>query len=478
MRLSRVAVVGAGVAGQGAYALLEDAGVETQVFSQSHPQDSGFPVTVNQDPTLLAASIISFQPDTVVVSPGIPPHSPVLTALEEARIPVIGEVELAWRYLDKYGRVQGSEPKLLGITGTNGKTTTVGMTAAILRANGTPAVQAGNVGFPITKAVLDQPAIIIAELSSFQLETTSTMNPFAAVCLNAQEDHLDWHGNVEEYWSAKAQVYRGVTDSRLFFVDDPRCASMAEQASHADAARLIGLSFGSVTEGRVGVVEGRIVDHAFSDKPRVVADLTGIPLLVAAAQNDAGERDPLVRDALAATALALSCGATPAAVQQGLTDFVLDGHRGHQVGTQGGVVWINNSKATNTHAAASALQQWTGGKIVWIVGGQTKGQDLSGVIAQVRNRLRAAVIIGSNQKELAAVFADKAPQVPLAQVDGTGSRRRWMLQAVTEAAAFAEPGDAVMLAPAAASWDQFVDYKQRGEVFEQSVEQLLRQVGE
>ncbi|TQM83561.1 UDP-N-acetylmuramoylalanine--D-glutamate ligase [Saccharothrix saharensis] len=381
--------------------------------------------------------------DLVVTSPGWRPSSPLLAAATAAGIEVIGEVELAWRM----GLELADPPTWLAVTGTNGKTTTVGMLESILRAAGIDAVACGNVGLPVVDALLAGRRVLAVELSSFQLHWSPSVRPFAGVLLNLAEDHLDWHGTFEAYAAAKAGVLTG--EVAVGGVDD---LVVAELLAAAPAAAHVGFTLGSPEEGQLGVLDGQLVDRAFGPSDEV--------LLPVADVHPGGP--PGIADALAAAALARAHGVSAAAVAQGLRDFTPGAHRAVLVATVDGVSYVNDSKATNPHAAAASLRSHE--SVVWLAGGLLKGASVDELVREEGDRLRGAVLIGADRSVIAAALARHVPSVPVVVLD-EGS----MADAVREACALAEPGDAVVLAPAAASMDMFTDYAHRGQAFTDAV---------
>ncbi len=474
-RERRAAVIGAGVAGQAAWRALSKAGYAVRLFAQSGAPVGELPLTVEADPKALAREVAAFSPDFVVVSPGVPPSSPLLKQIGSAGLPLVGEVELAWQL-----RPSQKPGDWLAVTGTNGKTTTVGMTEKILQAGEVQGLQAGNVGYPLTDAVSENPEVVVAELSSFQLATSRSIRPLASICLNVDTDHLDWHGDREHYVQAKGAVYWGTVRARLYFGDEDEVRLLAEGAVGAETSQLVALTFGTVRDGEVGVQDGKIIDRAFSAVPRQVADLRQIQLLAQTGLQDDGRFNPLVRDALAASALALAAGAQPRDVSAGLAAYTPATHRRMEIGRGGGVSWVNDSKATNLHAAAASLASVTEGKAVWIVGGQTKGQDLRPLIRKATadgGNLRAAVVIGAEQNELLRLFQQEAPELTVVSVPGQAPNSEWMDRVVDACAWLALPGDTILLAPAAASWDQFKNYEERGQCFVDAVNKRFPSLG-
>ncbi|WP_227712861.1 UDP-N-acetylmuramoyl-L-alanine--D-glutamate ligase [Nanchangia anserum] len=404
--------------------------------------------------------------DVVIVSPGIAPSQPLHAAALSAKAHVWSEVELAWRY-----QQQSAHPQRpwLAITGTNGKTTTVAMTAAILEAAGwhTPAV--GNVGDPIITAVAEDNADALAvELSSFQLASTHSLRPHAAVCLNVAEDHLDWHGSVEDYVAAKARVYRGTRLACVYNRDEPRTIDMVADADVSEGARAIGFTRGIPGLSEIGVVEDVVCDRAYIANRRTharelatFADLAHLGGEVPAATT--------LSDALAAAALACSLDIPADAVARGLRAFSPASHRRAVVSHATGVTWIDDSKATNAHAALASLSGCPPRSVVWIAGGDAKGQDFADLVAQVAPSLRGVVLIGVDRTPLREALARHGGGVPVMELE---DHPEIMTSAVNEAVALSLPGDQVILAPACASWDQFANYRARGEAFAAAVRGL------
>lgn len=410
--------------------------------------------------------------DLVVTSPGWRPDSPVLAGARAAGIPVIGEVELAWR-------VRGAnDARWLVVTGTNGKTTTTSMLAAMLRAGGLRARTCGNIGDPLLEAVLDPELDVLAiELSSFQLHWELSMGAHAAVVLNLADDHLDWHGGADAYRADKGRAYHGVERACVYNVDDPATRALVEAADVVPGARAVGFTLGTPGPGEFGLVGELLVDRAFIPARYSAAAEIAETADVAAAVGAAEAGPHHLADALAAAALARSVGVEPLAVREGLRAHAPGAHRSTLVAEEGGVSWIDDSKATNPHAAAAALAAHD--SVVWIAGGLLKGADVSGLVAQAADRLRAVVLIGADRSDLRAALAAHAPEVPVAEVEpqagaeaGLPAERRGAdiaAAAVARAADLARPGDAVVLAPAAASMDQFLSYATRGELFAEAV---------
>ena len=379
--------------------------------------------------------------DLVVTSPGWRPDHPLFASAQAAGVEVIGEVECAWRL-----RGPGAAP-WLAVTGTNGKTTTVRMLESILVATGARALAVGNVGVPIIDAVVHpEPYDVLAvELSSYQLHWSATVRPLAGALLNLAPDHLDWHGSMDAYVSAKTRVWH--SEIAIGNADDPLVAAKLALAA---AGRIVGFRLGAPADGQLGVVDGELVDRAFGDR---------VALLPVADVKPPGAHN--VANAAAAAALARAFGASPDAVASGLRSFVPDPHRNQLVLSRDGIDWVDDSKATNPHAAFASLTAYP--RVVWIAGGQLKDAPVDGLVADVQERLVGVVLLGVDRERIADALRRHAPEVPMIEVASTDDGA--MTEAVRVAAGFARPGDTVLLAPAAASYDMFTGYAARGDAF-------------
>jgi UDP-N-acetylmuramoylalanine--D-glutamate ligase len=343
----------------------------------------------------------------VVKSPGVPNEAPVITTARERGLPVLGELELAWRLLP--GR-------FVAVTGTNGKTTTTELLGAIWRAAGLPVAVAGNVGTPLAALVgeVGPEGTIVCEVSSFQAEDSELFAPDTALLLNIEEDHLDRHGTLAAYREAKLRVFRNQTPEQV-------AVAPAGLALPGGARRV---SFGDPAELPLPAAEIRL----------------------RGAHN--------LENAMGASAAALATGVPAEAVAAALRDFPGVPHRLEEVGTVGGVLYVNDSKATNVASARRALESFDGG-VHAILGGSLKGGGFERLRELVAERCRACYLIGEASERLAEDLAGTVPLRPCADLDS----------AVRAAAAAAEPGDVVLLSPACASFDQFKDYEERGDRF-------------
>ncbi|WUH96361.1 UDP-N-acetylmuramoyl-L-alanine--D-glutamate ligase [Spirillospora sp. NBC_00431] len=392
--------------------------------------------------------------DLVVTSPGWRPDVPLLAAAATAGIEIIGEVELAWRL-----RPRDAAP-WLAITGTDGKTTVVRMLACMLTAAGHKALAVGNVGTPIVEAVAGPYDVLAVELSSYQLHWSSSLAPYAAAVLNVAPDHLDWHGSMDAYVAAKAKIFTPGSIA-VHNADDDTSTALAERAEGVE--RRVGFTLQVPRPGELGVVEELLVDRAFTGQASEAAELGAVGDVHPFAPHN-------VANALAAAGLARAYGVPPEAVRDGLRAFVPEPHRIQHVADVAGVAYVNDSKATQPHAAAASLNAFE--PVVWIAGGLLKGLDVDDLVRSCAGRLRAAVLIGRDRHRIAEALARHAPDVPVVDVPDTDTGA--MDRVVTEATALARPGDTVLLAPVGASFDMFADYPARGEAFIAAVERLAR----
>jgi len=471
---ARVVVAGIGVAGYAAADALVDLGARVRVLDSrddDRNRDRAAVLEVLGVDVRLgsgAADTLPDDVDLVVTSPGWRPTSPLLEQAVLRGVPVWGEVELAWRL--RPTRADGTYAPWLAVTGTNGKTTTVQMLDAMLRAAGLRSAAVGNVGTPVLDAVRHpEPYEVLAvELSSFQLHTTWSMSAQAAVVLNVAPDHLDWHGSFDAYRAAKARVYQRAQLACVYPLADAGVEQLVREADVAPGCRAVGVTAGVPPVGSVGVVDGVLADRAFVDeRQRRAAELGSVDDIHALTPHT-------LADALAAAALARAHGVPAAAVRAGLRSFRLDEHRGADVvdptASSAGpapVRWVDDSKATNPHAALAALSAHPAAppSVVWIAGGLAKGAAFDELVTGVRDRLKGAVLIGQDRAVIAEALRRHAPEVRVIEVDDGETGPEVMDRAVAAALGLAEPGDTVLLAPACASQDLFRDYAERGDAF-------------
>lgn len=465
----KVLVLGLGVTGFSVADTLAELGAELLVVTGRADEQRerildvlGVPVFVADSDEEVPERVRLFDPELVIASPGYPPRHPLLQWAAESGLPVWGDVELAWRLRDK----TGTPAKWLMITGTNGKTTTTELVAAMATHAGLRAAACGNIGAPVLDAIRDPEGfdVLALEISSFQLHSTRTTSPEASVVLNIADDHLDWHGSAEAYRAAKGRVYARTRLACVYNRADPVTEQLVEDADVVEGARAISFGVDTPAPSGFGVVDGILVDRAFLDDRRTRAlELGTVGQL---REHGMGARH-LVEDVLAAAALARAIGISPEAIHDALDSFSPDHHRNEVVLVDGGITWVDDSKATNPHAANASLSAYD--SVVWLVGGQLKGVDIRPLVERHAARLRGAIVLGSERAAVIAAFAEFAPDVPLLEID-TEDRDAIMPDAAEAARRFARPGDTVLLAPAAASYDQFTGYVDRGERFRRAAE--------
>jgi UDP-N-acetylmuramoylalanine--D-glutamate ligase len=472
----RVAVLGVGVTGFAVADTLVELDARVLVIAAKASDDHRrllevirAPLELHPDESSIPDALPEFEPELVVVSPGYRPDHPLLLWAQEAGIPIWGDIELAWRLRDKVLRPDGSPVEWIGVTGTNGKTTTTQLAATMLVAGGLRAAPAGNIGIPVLDAIRDPAGfdVLVVELSSYQLHWIhrnpgGELAPLASVCLNLDDDHLDWHGSKQGYRDAKAKVYANTRVACVFNQADEATRVMVEEAEVQEGARAIGFTLGMPGPSDLGRVEDILVDRAFLDDRRNSA----LELATLDDLREAGLSTPHgIANTLAAAALARAAGVSPSAIRDAIRGFALDRHRTELVLEADGVRFVDDSKATNAHAANAALAAFE--SVVWIAGGLLKGVDPAPLVRRHAGRLRGAILVGLDRSALREAFRRHAPGVPVVEVEG--SETEVMLAAVRAAASLAQAGDVVLLAPAAASMDQFVDYADRGRRFAEAV---------
>lgn len=393
--------------------------------------------------------------DLLVVSPGLRPSAEVIQQAVTQDIPVWGELELAWRLRAP----EGAAPWLV-VTGTNGKTTTTLMLESMLSAAGLRAVSAGNIGNSLIDVVMhDEVDVIAVEVGAPQLPFIVSISPYAAVCLNVADDHIDHFGSLDAYIAAKSRIYERTQVAAVFNADDAITLRMVQEAEVVEGCRAIGFTLGIPDVSMLGVVDLLMVDRAFIDNRMDAAQELAVT-------TDVHPNAPHnIANALAAAALARAFGVPASAVREGLLNFTPAGHRIATVATVDEVTYIDDSKATNTHAASTSLRAYQ--SIVWIAGGMAKGQDFDELVIEAASRLRGVVLLGVDRELIAEALRRHAPQVPMKVLDRTETDA--MVEAVAAARSFAQPGDTVLLAPGCASWDMFRDYAQRGDIFADAV---------
>ncbi|GAA3762005.1 UDP-N-acetylmuramoyl-L-alanine--D-glutamate ligase [Streptomyces tremellae] len=458
----RVTVAGLGVSGVPAARVLRGLGAEVTVVNDGDDDRSraqarelaglGVTVRLGDGDTLPPGTGL------VVTAPGWRPDKPLFAAAAAAGVEIWGDVELAWRL-----RGEGAAP-WLAVTGTNGKTTTVRMLAAILAAAGLRTAAVGNIGVSLLDAVTGDETydVLAVELSSYQLHWAPSPRAHSAAVLNLAPDHLDWHGSMEAYAADKGRIYEGNQVACVYNAADKATSDLVRAADVEEGCRAIGFTLGAPGPSELGVVDGLLVDRAFvEDRQRQAQELAEVADVTPAVPHN-------IANALAAAALARAYGVPAAAVRDGLRAFRPDPHRMEHVADVAGVTYIDDSKATNTHATEASLASYD--PIVWIAGGLAKGATFDELVAGAAGRLRGAVLIGADRGLIREALTRHAPQVPVVDLDRTDTGA--MAAAVHAATRLAQPGDTVLMAPACASMDMFANYNKRGEAFAQAVRSL------
>ncbi|MBD0708503.1 MULTISPECIES: UDP-N-acetylmuramoyl-L-alanine--D-glutamate ligase [unclassified Streptomyces] len=458
----KVTVAGLGVSGIPAARALHRLGAHVTVVNDGDDERSraqaaeleaeGVTVRLGDGDTLPTGT------ELIVTAPGWRPDKPLFAVAGAAGVEIWGDVELAWRL-----RGPDAAP-WLAVTGTNGKTTTVRMLVSILEAAGLRTAAVGNIGVSLLDAVLgEEPYDVLAvELSSYQLHWAPSVRVHSAAVLNLAPDHLDWHGSMEAYAADKGRIYEGNQVACVYNVADKVTEDLVREADVEEGCRAIGFTLGTPGPSELGVVEGILVDRAFvEDRQKNAQELAEVADVQPPAPHN-------IANALAAAALARAFGVDARAVRDGLKAFRPDPHRIELVEEVGGVAYVDDSKATNTHAAEASLAAYD--PIVWIAGGLAKGATFDELVGKSAKHLRAAVLMGADRALIREALARHAPEVPVVDLDRTDTGA--MSEAVREAARLARPGDTVLLAPACASMDMFTNYNKRGEAFADAVRAL------
>ncbi|MEY3625034.1 MAG: hypothetical protein RL696_415 [Actinomycetota bacterium] len=462
----QVAVLGLGKSGFSVADTLVELGASVVVFAANADEHFrnlldviGAELVASDQPAQFTAAERSF--DFAVVSPGFAPSHPLVKLLEEQGVELLTDIDLAFRLRDKTSKVA----KWIAITGTNGKTTTTELTTHILNEAGYRAVACGNIGNPILDSVRDPEGFdfLVVELSSFQLHYMGLIQPLASAFLNLAPDHIDWHGSFDSYFADKSKVFENTEIAIIYNLEDSKTLEAAENADVIEGCRAIGFTTQIPPVAAIGFVEEFLVDRAFIDdrqkNAQEIATLDEIGQIGVVSKH-------LKSNVAAATALARAAGVESDQIRSALTSFKVAPHRIQLVAQVSGVDFIDDSKATNAHAAAASLAAFD--SVVWIVGGLLKGVDPKPLVQEFGSKLRGAVVIGKDTQILEALFAEVLPMLPVRVISGADV----MIQAVEAAASLAQAGDTVLLAPAAASMDQFVDYVDRGLKFQAEVKKL------
>lgn len=452
-----VLILGAGVTGAAVARSLSAKGASILFADDQVESIEGFRVSKTDQIDITEFSFL-------VISPGWKESHPLIVKAQAAGIRLVNEIDLAWSFRAEL--VPGQ--KWIALTGTNGKTTTVEMAAAMLRAGGVSAIACGNVGTTVIESVesSEKYEVLVLELSSFQLHWLKEASFVAAAILNIAHDHLDWHGTFAEYARVKGSILDRTSTGILNSAD----LEVVNQAAHWQGRKVF-FSLDTPAPGEIGIVEDLLVDRAFVSDPQEAAMLAEIVDVKPTVPHN-------VANALAAAGLVRALGVAPEAVRNALQDFSLGRHRIEEVANINGVSWVNDSKATNPHATAASLNSSLSS--IWIAGGLAKGSEMRELIAKCKSRIKVAILIGTDRELIADELRTQAPEIEIVYVDAPSSYQRGgtdnsLMEAVVKAAAErAKEGDRVLLAPACASMDQFISYSDRGDRFAAAVKKVVQ----
>ena len=447
----KILVLGAGVTGTSVARFLQASGAKV-TLTDDNSENAVKPDQID---------LTSF--DAVVISPGWRQDHPLVAQILNSPLELLNEIDIAWNLRS----VRAPHQKWIALTGTNGKTTTVEMTAAILQAAGINAVACGNVGDTVIDAVdRDNPYdVLVLELSSFQLHWAREASFTAAAILNIADDHLDWHGSFEAYAQAKFSILDRCETAILNADDGP-----VVLGANRFAGRKIFFSLDTPALGEIGVVEELLIDRAFVADPQEASMICELIDIVPTVPHN-------VSNALAAAGLALALDVPHEAIQKALQSFRPGRHRIETVHEADGVTWVDDSKATNPHAAAASLMSHL--SVVWIAGGLAKGADMEALVERCASRIKAAILIGADRDLIEAALIKHAPGIPRILVNAPseysrGGESNSLMELIVQAASeHANSGDAVLLAPACASMDQFISYADRGDRFAAAVRKVI-----
>jgi UDP-N-acetylmuramoylalanine--D-glutamate ligase len=456
---SQILILGAGVTGSALAQSLTRRGAVVAIADDKKIEGSAFK-------TILSDDVDVNEWESAVISPGWKPSHPLIQKFVAAGIPMTNEIDLAWQIKQE----EAPHQRWFALTGTNGKTTTVEMAAAAMRSGGLHATACGNVGDTVIDAVesKDKFDVLVLELSSFQIHWMRAAQFTASAILNIADDHTDWHGTFEEYARTKISLLDS-SSTGILNADDGEVVKRCAQWK----GRKVFFSLDTPGPGEIGVVEELLVDRAFVLDPQEAAMICELTEIKPTVPHN-------VSNALAAAGLARAAGVDHEHIRSALASFTPGRHRIEHVLAHAGITWIDDSKATNPHAASASIMSAL--SVVWIAGGLAKGARMDELVERCSKRIKAAILIGEDQEIIAKVLREKAPHIPVVHIHTPsdyhiGSAQNSLMEDVVEAArGFAVEGDTVLLAPACASMDQFLNYADRGDRFAQAVKKVV--VGE
>jgi UDP-N-acetylmuramoylalanine--D-glutamate ligase len=448
----RTLILGAGVTGIAVARSLAKRGALVSIADDHVSEVDGFSVAHSN-----SFDVKNF--DSVVVSPGWKSDHPLISKAIASGIRITNEIDLAWSLRADLAPNQ----RWIALTGTNGKTTTVEMTAAMLREGGIPAIACGNVGTTVLESVesSENYDVLVLELSSFQLHWLREATFVATAILNIAPDHVDWHGDFDSYAAAKMSILDR-TSTGIFNAGDGEVLTRAARWQ----GRKVFFSLDTPGPGEMGIVEELLVDRAFVVDPQEAVMLAELSDVVPTVPHS-------VSNALAAAGLARAVGVDHESIRRAIQNFKPGRHRIETVLVKDGITWIDDSKATNPHAAAASLLATL--SAVWIAGGLAKGAQMQELIKRCKSRIKAAVLIGSDRELIAEQLRNQAPNIEIIYIEPDSSYEKggtdnsFMESVVAAAKSRASAGDTVLLAPACASMDQFISYGDRGDRFAAAV---------
>jgi UDP-N-acetylmuramoylalanine--D-glutamate ligase len=453
----KIFILGAGVTGLACAHSLKSRDALVTLIDDSITHVAGFEVV----PT---SSVTEFDCDYLLISPGWKESHPLIAEAMKSDVPLLNEIDLAWEIRQERSPGQ----KWIALTGTNGKTTTVEMTAAALRAGGLHAVACGNVGKTVIECVDSNENFdaLVLELSSFQLHWLKRAEFLSCAILNIADDHTDWHGTFDLYAGAKISIL----DRSLTAILNGDDKEVVSRTSHWNGRKVF-YSLDTPKPGEIGLVEELLVDRAFVSDPQeasMIAELIEIKPTVP--HN--------VSNALAAAGLARTLGVAHEKIREALAQFTPGRHRIEVIAQKDGITWIDDSKATNPHAAEASILSAL--SVIWLAGGLAKGADVATLIARVHPRIKKVITFGTDRKLFTAAFAEHAPHIEVLEIEPPsdyvrgGESNSFMEEIIRRAQLFATDGDTVLLAPACASMDQFISYADRGDRFAAALRKALK----